>query len=149
MATEGSRSSKHRQFRSNLRSFRPAEAAFVLHLCQCEGCRKLAARLLDPEATAPVGDYLGSLSPLERDFILDLTRGGYLLGLVGNARASEDDLPPGELRNFLLSLQPQQSALIRHLLVCQSCRDVAAKTLVPKGGQSLPLNAISPTNLAE
>jgi len=133
----------HRQFRSLLgSSFRPAEAAFVLHLAQCERCRSLAARQIAPDASAQVGDYLGNLSPLERDFVLDLTRGSYLLGLVDKTFDSQGDLPPGELRRFLGSLRPEQSELIGHLLSCRGCRATAAKTLAPRRGQSPSLSSI-------
>ena len=34
-----------REIKSGLRAFRPADAAFVLHLAECERCRSSAARL--------------------------------------------------------------------------------------------------------
>jgi len=151
MDRERSKRSKdlnHQQFRSLLgSSFRPTKAAFVLHLSQCERCRSLAARQVDPDASAQVGGYLGNLSPLERDFVLGLTHGSYMLGLIDKAFDSEDDLPPAELRSFLGSLRPDQMELIRHLLSCRGCRDTAAKTLAPRKSQSLSTGSIPATEV--
>ena len=136
MSTERSRSGDgftHRQFRSRLRSFRPAEAAFVLHLARCERCRGIASKLLDLDgaASAP-GECSGGLDPVERDILLDLTRGSFLLSLSEAAISTRDDLPPAELRSFLKALSPEQLAVIRHLLDCESCRKGAAKILAPQ-----------------
>ena len=144
MATESSRSSNglsHRQFRSRLRSFRPAEAAFVLHLACCQQCRGVASRLLDDGADPAPGDCPGGLDPVERDILLDLTRGGFLLSLAEAAFSARDDLPPTELRRFLKALSPEQLALIRHLLDCESCRKTAAKTLAPQDRLARPSEA--------
>jgi hypothetical protein len=145
MAAERSRSSNglsHRQFRSNLCSFRPAEAAFVLHLARCQQCRGVASRLLGFDGADPApGDFPGGLDPVERDILLDLTRGGFLLSLVEAAFSARNDLPPTELRRFLEALSPEQLALIRHLLDCESCRKTAAKTLAPKDRPARPSEA--------
>jgi hypothetical protein len=145
MARERSTSNRdltHRQFRSRLRTFRPADAAFVLHLAGCERCRRLVPRFAPLDETAqPIGDFLGSLAPLERDIVLDLTRGGYLFSLADQAFTSQDDLPPAELRSFLDSLRPEQMEAIRHLVDCESCRKAAAKSLAPKRTSSASLNS--------
>lgn len=133
----------HRQLHSLLRTFRPADAAFVLHLAQCERCRGVAPRLLPEANSSADGGYLESLSSLERDFVRELTRGSYLLTLADRRVASQDDVSPLELREFLESLGPEQTALIRHLLACQTCRDIATKTLAPRRGQSIHLSSIS------
>jgi hypothetical protein len=132
-----SRSSKNltpRQLRSLLGSFRPSEAAFVLHLAHCERCRGLTERFLASEETIPSAGYFASLSSLERDFILELTRGGLLLSLATyTPAAQQEDLPITELRSFLESLQPEQDELIRHILISPESRRLAAKALAPKG----------------
>jgi hypothetical protein len=134
MGREQSRSSNRdltpRERKAGLRSFSPTGAAFVLHLAACERCRRHAGRLLGPgEETA--GGVPG-FSPEERDIILHLARGGYLLALAGEA--PEDDLPPVELQKFLHALSPGQAAFIGHLLGCERCRRAVAKTLKPPAG---------------
>jgi hypothetical protein len=136
MTREGSTKSEdpiHRQFTSFLGRLRPTDAAFVLHLARCERCRTLAEEFL------PVGAAV--LAP-EREFILDLA--GSLFGLV-DRMVPQDDLSPTELRSFLRSLEPQQTRLIRHLLACPRCREMAARILAPQDsrpaqrpGASLP-----------
>lgn len=122
-----------RQFQSRLRSFRPAEAAFVFHLARCARCRGVASRLLDLDGEAPApGDRPGGLDSVERDILLHLTRGGFLLSLAEAAVSARDDLSPAELRRFLEALSPEQVALIRQLLVDESCRKTAAKILAPQ-----------------
>ncbi len=122
----------HRQFRSLLRRcFRPGDAAFVLHLAECQRCRDRAAKLLAPEEATAQGDSLRSSPPPELDLLLTLVRGGYLLQLA-NQPAPPGDLHPAELQEFLESLSSQQAELIRHLLDCQSCQQTTAKSLAPQ-----------------
>ena len=131
MGREQSRSSSRdltpRERKARLRSFGPTGAAFVLHLSQCERCRRHAAILLEPDEEVTSG--VPGLSPEERDIILHLTRGGYLLSLADDA--PQDDLPLVELQKFLRSLAPEQAAFIGHLLGCERCRKAVAKTLKP------------------
>jgi hypothetical protein len=119
-----------REIRSRLQAFGPTDAAFVLHLVQCERCRGYAARLfaLDEE-TSRIRDLLTSLTPIERDLVLHLTRGGFWLVLT--ADTPEDDLSPLHLWKFLDSLAPEAAAFLGHLLGCERCREAAAKILSP------------------
>ncbi len=131
MGRELSRSSNRdltpRERKARLRSFGPTGAAFVLHLAECDRCRRHAAILLEPDEEATSG--APGVSSDERDIMLHLTRGGYLLSLAGDA--PEDDLPLVELQKFLRSLAPEQAAFIGHLLGCERCRQAVAKTLKP------------------
>jgi hypothetical protein len=56
-----------RELRSHLKAFGPTDAAFVLHLTQCERCRGLAAALLAPPPDdlplAELQTFTESLSP--------------------------------------------------------------------------------------
>lgn len=126
-----SKGSTHPKLRSHLRTFRPADAAFVFHLTQCQRCRNLAERLVAPDETASIDSFLASLSPIERDFVLDLTRGGYLLSMA-QAPEPQNDLSPMELQAFLESLRPEQAKFIRHLLGCPGCQGEAARALAPR-----------------
>jgi hypothetical protein len=131
MGREQSRSSNRdltpRERKARLRSFNPTGAAFVLHLAECERCRRHAAKLLGPGEDTASG--VPGFSTDERDIILHLTRGGYLLSLSDDA--PQDDLPLVELQKFLRSLSPEQTAFIGHLLGCERCRGAVAKTLKP------------------
>lgn len=119
-----------REIRSRLRAFGPSDATFVLHLAGCERCRGYAVRLfaLD-EAASRIRDLLTSLTPVERDLVLHLTRGGFWL--VQTADTPQDDLSPLHLWKFLDSLAPEAAAFLGHLLGCERCREAAAKILSP------------------
>ena len=107
-----SRKISHRQAISRLRSFRPADAAFVLHLTRCERCRDLTDRLLSPQETLA----------------------GLIFSLVLQASmliAPQGHLPQTELQNFLQSLREDQTEGVRHLLTCERCRKAADKALSP------------------
>jgi hypothetical protein len=107
-----------RERKARLRTFDPTDAAFVLHLAECEQCRGHAGKLLGPGEETEGGDIM-----------LHLTRGGYLLSLAGSA--PEDDLPLIELQKFLQALSSEQVAFIRHLLACERCRRAVEKILKP------------------
>ena len=87
-----SRDLSPRERRSHLKSFGPADAAFVLHLAQCERCRGLAASLLAP----PPGDlplaelqaFTEALSPEQAVFV------GHLLGCERCRQAAAKILSP-------------------------------------------------------
>jgi len=65
-----------RELRSHLKAFGPTDAAFVLHLAQCERCRGLAARLLAPPPDdLPLTElqrFTESLSPERAAFVTHL-----------------------------------------------------------------------------
>ena len=108
-----------RERKARLRSFGPTDAAFVLHLSECERCRGHAAKLLGPgEETTTGGDILRHL-----------TRGSYLLALADEDQ--QKDLPVIELQKFLQALSSEQAAFIGHLLECERCRQAVAKALKP------------------
>lgn len=116
-----------RERKARLRSFAPADAAFVLHLMQCERCRRHAGKLLVPcTRTASV---LPDLSPEELEILRHLVRVGYLLSEAGGEPT--DDLPLAELQKFLQALSPEQSEFIGHLLDCEPCRQAVEKILNP------------------
>lgn len=130
MSKDPSRKSRDltpRERREELQRFSPADAAFVLHLAECDRCRGHAGKLLEPGAEA-AGDGPG-LSSDERDIMLHLTRGAYLLSL--RDEAPQADLPRSELQRFVQSLAPGQAAFIGHLLGCERCRQAVAKALKP------------------
>jgi hypothetical protein len=113
------------RLKTQLRAFKPASAAFVLHLSQCERCRGLATRFL---ATAR---YPDRRSPFEVDFAWSLSRLAFQ-AFVRQARLDlEDDLPPSELEQFLNDLDSSQTILVRHLLECDRCRKKAVEALDP------------------
>ena len=116
-----------RERKARLRSFSPAGAAFVLHLVECERCRRHAGKLLGPGEETASG--VPGFSSGERDILLHLTRAGYLLSLAEDA--PQDDLPLVELQKFLQALSPEQAAFIGHLLDCERCRRAVGKTLKP------------------
>jgi bacterioferritin-associated ferredoxin len=62
-----------RELRSHLKVFSPTDAAFVLHIAQCERCRGLAATLLaappDDLALAELQAFTESLSPERAVFL--------------------------------------------------------------------------------
>jgi bacterioferritin-associated ferredoxin len=113
------------RLKAQLRAFKPAGAAFVLHLSQCERCRGLAARFL---ATAR---YPDRRSPFEVDFAWSLSRLAFQAFIRQASPDLEDDLQPSELEQFLSDLEPSQTSLIRHLLECDRCRKKAAEALDP------------------
>lgn len=57
-----------RELRSHLKAFGPTDAAFVLHLAQCERCRGLATQLL---AAPPDHPPLAELQKLTESLSLD------------------------------------------------------------------------------
>lgn len=80
------------ELRSGLRAFRPADAAFLLHLAQCEPCRAFAARLLAPPPEdlppAELQKFVASLTPEEGTFV------SHLLGCDRCRRAAAKILTP-------------------------------------------------------
>lgn len=132
MNRETSKSSREfspRRFRAVLRTFRPADAAFVLHLSQCRRCRELTPKLLELEVTHPsLRGYLEALPSIGS--LLDLSRGGHLFALA-QATPTQGDLPPSELRGFLRSLRPEQLELVQDLLASSGYQELAAGTLAP------------------
>ena len=62
-----------RELRSDLKAFGPTDAAFLLHLTQCERCRGLAAALLAPPPDdlplAELQEFLGALAPEKAVFV--------------------------------------------------------------------------------
>ena len=64
---------KPRELRAHLKAFDPTDAAFVLHLAQCERCRGLAASLLAPPPDdlplAELQAFVEALSPEKAVFI--------------------------------------------------------------------------------
>ena len=121
---------KPRERKAELQRFSPTDAAFVAHLTGCERCRTHAARLLTGEETAPSGG-LATMSTDERDIILHLARGGYLLAQTD--AEPRDDLPLAELQKFLSALAPEQAAFIGHLIGCERCLQAVARMLKPRG----------------
>ena len=121
-----------RQLRIALRSFRPADAAFVFHLGQCQTCQALAKRLLPRTRIAK------ELDPIERDFVSTLGRLEYFsfIGQTADEFASPKDLPPGELQRFLEGLDRKQLAFITHLVDCLPCQVATAEQLAPKTSDS-------------
>src|SRR5262245_50828152 len=128
----------HRQALSLLRTFRPAAAAFVLHLTRCKTCSSLAARFLARQ------EMIAGLSPLERDFISQMPRWNFLSLLAGMPAAPQRDLSKTELHEFLTSLHPDQRTNFQHLLECERCRIAAGRTLSPQG---LPSSRTASTSL--
>ncbi len=120
----------HRKALSLLRTFRPADAAFVLHLTRCKTCSTVAARFLARQ------EMIEGLSPLEKDFISHLPRWDFLSLLAGMPVAPEGDLSKTELHGFLTSLQPDQRTDFQHLLTCERCRRSADKALAPQAQRS-------------
>lgn len=105
-----------REIKSGLRTLRPADAAFVLHLARCERCRSSAARLFT---------FDEEIAAIRRSYWLAVTED-----------TPQDDLPPFELMRFLDALSPGKADLIRHLLGCEQCRRAAAKILAPPSAQA-------------
>ena len=116
-----------RERKARLQSFGPTGAAFVLHLSECDRCRRHAGRLLGAGEVAASG--VPGLSAEERGIMLHLTRAGYLLSLRDDA--PQDDLPLIELQKFLRSLSPEQTTFVGHLLECARCRNAVARMLRP------------------
>ncbi len=79
-----------RERREELQRFSPADAAFVLHLAECERCREQAARILGPGdlPLAELQKFLDSLSAEQAGFI------GHLLGCERCLQAVAKSLKP-------------------------------------------------------
>ena len=116
-----------RERKARLRSMAPADAAFVLHLMQCERCRRHAGMLLGLFAKAT--DEASDLFAEEQDILRRLIHAGYLLSQTG--AEPQGDLPLAELQKFLQALSPEQAGFIGHLLDCEPCRQAVEKTLKP------------------
>ena len=62
-----------RELRSHLKAFAPTDAAFVIHLTQCERCRGLAASLLAPPPDdlplVELQTFVESLAPEKAVFV--------------------------------------------------------------------------------
>lgn len=133
-----------RKIGQRLRTLSPTEAAFVLHLAQCQRCRDLAQRILSGEeqlSQKPV--LVEGLSTEERDLFLSLVKAAYLTSLVLADPSPQTDLPPNELRGFLRSLPDDQATIVRHLLRCESCQVAAARLLSPTDDLSFEEEASS------
>jgi hypothetical protein len=81
-----------RELRSQLKAFTPTDAAFVLHLAQCERCRGCAAGLLalppDDLPLAELQTFVESLAPERAVFL------GHLLQCERCRRAAAKILAP-------------------------------------------------------